>query len=306
MAANTEELNPQGGILNNPESLDSLEINFDDEPPMPMPIASNELVEEQNMPDGEDALLLKKFDAQGNAINQANDDVVVFNEFVTPQSEIGISDQAEDLPAFNNALNQGTTITRAEPFLKSAQNQTADIAAPITTPVMDVLDKEAVEPVKTDMKQDDANPVKAEGELPLKSMAEKEIKTAKDEGQLSEQDQEPVKNELVLAKEKEIAALKETVASLQKEVARLKSPPKKATVKKKTTPKKTVTRSKSQSSEWELRAAQPGKAWVSQKGRSELQPIIVGDTLSGIGRIESIEYVGNQWIVTGTQGFIKQ
>jgi len=84
-----------------------------------------------------------------------------------------------------------------------------------------------------------------------------------------------------------------------------KAPVKKTAVKKKA-PAKTKAAPKSKTVQWELRAAQPGKAWVAQKGRDDLQPVIVGDTLSGLGRITSISYVNNGWIVTGQKGSIKQ
>ena len=57
---------------------------------------------------------------------------------------------------------------------------------------------------------------------------------------------------------------------------------------------------------WELRAAQPGKAWVAKKGQKSMQPVVVGDTLAGIGRINAITYDGRKWVVQGTQGQILQ
>ena len=57
---------------------------------------------------------------------------------------------------------------------------------------------------------------------------------------------------------------------------------------------------------WELRAAQPGKAWVSRRGSSDMQPVIVGDKLASIGRIHSIQYLNKQWIVSGQYGKITQ
>ena len=115
-------------------------------------------------------------------------------------------------------------------------------------------------------------------------------------------------------KNQEILALKQTVEELEKEIAALKKQKAKpAVVKKaakkvtkKAAPKKRAPVVKRASSQWELRAAQPGKAWVSKKGQSELQPVMVGDNLDGIGRIQSITYQKNQWIVTGSSGSIKQ
>ncbi len=59
--------------------------------------------------------------------------------------------------------------------------------------------------------------------------------------------------------------------------------------------------------QWELRAAQPGKAWVSQKGRkTSMKPVVVGDRLEGFGRVTNIAYVNGKWVVTGTSGTIRQ
>ena len=76
------------------------------------------------------------------------------------------------------------------------------------------------------------------------------------------------------------------------------SPPKEI---KKKPPKKLV-----QKVIWELRAAQPGKAWVSKKGQKNMRPIVVGDELVGIGRIRNISYRNNRWVVQGSAGRITQ
>lgn len=98
----------------------------------------------------------------------------------------------------------------------------------------------------------------------------------------------------------EIAQLSKTVKDLRSEIDRLKSQAQKSTapVRKASAPSTSI--------QWELRAAQPGKAWVAQKGRDQLQPIVVGDVLSGIGRIKSISFDNQQWIVIGEKGQIRQ
>jgi len=82
----------------------------------------------------------------------------------------------------------------------------------------------------------------------------------------------------------------------------------KKVVKKASKPKaKKATRAKTTSKvTWQLRAAQPGKAWVSKTGQRDMQPVIVGDKLASIGRINSIEYLNNKWIVSGQYGKIVQ
>lgn len=62
----------------------------------------------------------------------------------------------------------------------------------------------------------------------------------------------------------------------------------------------------SASGAWELRAAQPGRAWVSRPGSREMQSVSVGDTLGGIGQIVRIDYANGRWTVVGTQGQIRQ
>ena len=57
---------------------------------------------------------------------------------------------------------------------------------------------------------------------------------------------------------------------------------------------------------WELRAAQPGRAWVSKPGERDMQAVSVGESLPGIGRISAITYTNGRWTVTGTQGSIQQ
>lgn len=57
---------------------------------------------------------------------------------------------------------------------------------------------------------------------------------------------------------------------------------------------------------WELRAAQPGRAYIGITGSKNTQVIETGDTLQGIGRIESIALENGIWVVKGSNGTIKQ
>jgi len=54
-------------------------------------------------------------------------------------------------------------------------------------------------------------------------------------------------------------------------------------------------------SSWELKAAQPGKAWIVKKGSNKIEPINVGDRIEGLGRIQAISMQGSKWVVKGTQ-----
>jgi hypothetical protein len=73
---------------------------------------------------------------------------------------------------------------------------------------------------------------------------------------------------------------------------------------KKAKPKASVP--KSATGRWEMRAAQPGRAWVSHPGERDMQSVEVGQSLPGIGQITSIDYQNGRWTVYGTQGRIDQ
>lgn len=60
------------------------------------------------------------------------------------------------------------------------------------------------------------------------------------------------------------------------------------------------------SGRWELRAAQPGRAWVSRPGERDMQSVEVGQSLTGIGRVTAILYQNGRWTVQGTSGQINQ
>lgn len=89
-------------------------------------------------------------------------------------------------------------------------------------------------------------------------------------------------------------------------VAEKPKPVAKKVAKKAPVPKKTAPAADTASVRWELRAAQPGRAWVSKPGARDMQGIEVGQTLAGIGRVTSITYQNGRWAVIGTQGQIRQ
>jgi hypothetical protein len=56
---------------------------------------------------------------------------------------------------------------------------------------------------------------------------------------------------------------------------------------------------------WILRSAQPGTAWISQGMGSELQRVVPGDKIPGLGTIVSVRMVAGRWLVEGTQGSVR-
>lgn len=57
---------------------------------------------------------------------------------------------------------------------------------------------------------------------------------------------------------------------------------------------------------WELRAAQPGKAWISEKGKQDIIAVNIGSDIRGLGKITAISMKNKRWVVTGTEGAVQQ
>lgn len=125
----------------------------------------------------------------------------------------------------------------------------------------------------------------------------------------------------------ELDALKATIASLEAKVKTLEEqksvttsantntntniaedvapkPKKKATPKKKTTTKPKAKPAATPS--WELRGIAGNSAIIAKRGSDEFRTISVGDQISGIGRVTSIDNQNGAWTVRGTNGSIRQ
>ena len=61
-----------------------------------------------------------------------------------------------------------------------------------------------------------------------------------------------------------------------------------------------------QSTKWQLRSAQPGRAMLSPQGSNEMRSVAVGDSVTGLGKITSINIENGNWIVRGTKGFVSR
>ncbi len=124
-------------------------------------------------------------------------------------------------------------------------------------------------------------------------------------------------------KSPDIGELEQNISLLKEEMSSIKSANKEESPqqKKSVTPKKTssapaqkaakapkaVSPKKTASPvQWELRAAQPGRAWVSKSGERDMQSVEVGQSLAGIGTISAISYQNGRWLVQGSTGQIRQ
>lgn len=56
---------------------------------------------------------------------------------------------------------------------------------------------------------------------------------------------------------------------------------------------------------YSLRSAMPDEAWVSVVGSDDIQHVKTGDSLPGIGRIQSIQLQGGDWVVKGARASIR-
>ncbi len=328
--------NKDGGLLNNSKSLDSLQIDFEEDVPMPVPIS------QEGQLDDEDILIQN---AQNNSALNANVDIA--EEFQTvpraPEMNIpsgfegevfGEIEQQQPPSTNNNELNNidlvDSELTPApmpsfntpEEIQISDNNNIVLEADPVLAPDLgnERIQAQPLNKIKREQ---------ALEETPINVIEPSQIVAT----QVSDNTQSIEKiavlesqvKEITLEKDREITQLNKTVDDLKKQLEQMQSelkkdetqktagataPAKPAPVKQKAAPQekqpvKPVSVSK-KSVQWELRAAQPGKAWVSQKGREDLQPVVVGDTLSGLGRITSISFNNNRWIVSGQNGSIKQ
>lgn len=223
---------------------------------------------------------------------------------------------------------------------EAAKPVVADIAAPEpTAPVPAITDVPATVPAETAAKTPDAvqpavsSEALAENARALEAVdnrleelskrmeqIEGEIGTVKDSKQAGTQELE----QTIATLKDEIAALKnrpaapEAPASTKKAAAApepaqtddagLEEEAPKPVVKKASKPKaaKKSASPTAVSGRWELRAAQPGRAWVSKPGERDMQSVEVGQTLAGIGRVTAILYQNGRWTVQGTSGQIQQ
>ncbi len=359
-ATNTQDTqtNTQGGLLNNSELLDSLEIDFEEDVPMPVPISR------EGQLDDEDILMQN---AQNNSARNTNVDIAEEFQTVPRAPEMNIPSGFEgevfgEIEQPQQIQQEQTNFVESDNIIQNDELKNTEMVdvnlQPLPTPSLNIPQETNVNEITEDKDSDvfpQANPIVTTdvGTERIEAQPLNKTKNAQileetpviinDPPQivtLQESNNNPtiekvalLENqieEITLQKDRRISQLNKTVNNLQNKLdemetkletmqATANNPVKTAVkaepVKQTAAPKaksqskqsvKEPSRPKTTSVQWELRAAQPGKAWVSQKGREDLQPIVIGDTLSGLGRITAISFNNNRWIVTGQNGSIKQ
>lgn len=313
-----ENESQEGGFLKNPTEIDGSQtpqpvtdmadtgdIMGDVAPPMPAPIVSD---------DSDSALTPMPDFGQ----DDAGDALPV------PRAPEIASEQESQDEAMSAAELLENKIAERQQAMTETQEEPQEVVEEEIEEVMEVELPAAPEPEIAEAKDDDGfgtdmpapeTPAIEETAMaeemdvpPSPSVSTAEMDSLQDELDSTKDELEEVRS----ASKDEIASLNAEIEKLKAELEKKSSQPAE-TVKtqtaepvKKAAPKKAASTPKAQPKKWELRAAMPGKAWVSESGKKEMRSVVVGDSLSGIGRVTAITYSNGVWVVQGTQGSIKQ
>lgn len=288
-SANLESDGQEGGFLFEPEVLDSMEIDLGETPPQPSPIANIE-DEVINIEDQVDQMM-----AEVEQVEQprAPQDIEVIDI---------IEESAPEVVEPVTALEETAVILDEAPMIEPV----IEVKAP------DLEIQQNEEPLER------GEPVEAE------AVAEVEMSAPEPEPVM---DVKPTADLLVVTDKLDMivarldniegridqvqGANEAAIKTIQRDIKNIKSAPARTVFKPKVTqaPKPAsaqVAKPQVTPKSWELRAAQPGKAWVSERGASSMITVQAGDNLDNIGRITAISYNNGRWVVIGTKGRISQ
>lgn len=117
-----------------------------------------------------------------------------------------------------------------------------------------------------------------------------------------------------LPEKEEIKSLRESIAALESAVKKLSqtsapAPASSSSGTKKSSPArpKTVTAAVKKETQWQLRSAKAGEAWLSPKGSEDVRLVREGDDLPGLGKVLSIRKTqAGLWVVEGSRKTVTQ
>lgn len=331
---NAADDNTEEAFLYNPESLDALQAELKDTPPMPAPMSAEPetVAEVPNIEDIITPLPQPTMPAPAVAETQANPvprapeaaeivsipDNKITNKVDNALSALIDNDTPEvaDIIAPEVAAVPDAQTNQAEEFLKStiqARNEKEGLPiakAPTKIEKPSIAPSKIATPVQATIRSVDTavNTSAIEQKLDMimsrLDAMETQITQVRESGNVKI---EGISNNVTALKQeltqiaKAPAPKRAAATPVIAKKAVQKTPVKKVAPK---TPRASTP--KAQTVKWELRAAQPGKAWVSKQGQKDMQPVVVGDQLPNIGRITAISYNGSRWTVSGTSGQILQ
>lgn len=337
-----EQRTQEEGFLNNPEAanppmpspISPAEMADVDEPLTPMPAdasprgpedvppAVQPAVTDAQPQSAEDILLKAMANRQEKMAGQQEDVVAA----APPVSEAAPAPEAPkaDVPP-----------VPAEPAVQAAPQapvaveapQTAEKVAEVAASVQSV--KALADASNAEIEQNRKAVATLEGKIDTLLKRMEQVETQVSAPRETKAAEDPQLARTVESLKKEIAALKERPASAAPKPALKadaddenvdgpaseKAKPVKKASRPKPAPKaeedgawtqKTASAPAKASGRWELRAAQPGRAWVSRPGERDMKSVEVGAALPGIGQVTAITYSNGRWAVIGTQGRIDQ
>ncbi len=284
-------------------------------------------------------------DSSNPELGAPSQEITTAQPAVPPATELG-SLQNGDVPApvelqqesdpsnSQGFMNDPTLLDQGSQTTPSLPEQGPSMTAPIESAPSQKLPVPQNLPNIDQIKK--ADPVKAQPTPQLEQTAETTVPVAapviQDVGLQSKLDQLITRMESLEKKiteqpvpsinnnSAEISELKSAIERLETRVSRLSDSPApkpqistsyneepSKVVVKKSPPKRKIAATKPKAaSKWELRSARPGEAMVGKSGEAGLQTIRVGDSISGIGQVQSISQSGGRWVVQGSTGSIGQ
>lgn len=288
-AQETDPFASQESFLLNPDLLDTVETNLPqndtDEMTEEPATAQNDIL--TPMPDNRNNPIVEK---QVPRYPDADDEEIV----LIPEENTMTANE------FPNSLNIMSIEETDTPSLLDTN---------ATDPSMEIIAAEE-EPAEKTTEQLIREGIQEKDNLIIETMNNSEPTIKKMEKTVPEPIAEPVAEEPVVTEvieeqkpEPVAEPVMEEDISIEIDTPQIKEEPPVVAYNKPQTKKKVV---RSSRTAWDLRAVQPGKAWVSRKGTRNIQPVVIGDTLEGIGRITEISQRNGRWYVQGTKGQIRQ
>lgn len=291
----------QKGFLYEPEVLDTMVKEMEGGPPMPTPISQEEsaltpMAEEEVVRRANKTV--QPDENISNVLPSANDILKSPSEPPKPDSPLNIEDIAE---AKVEEMKQEVTKAALGEDVMQAQDE-----MPILTPIQDadITMNDMSQAVET-ISDETATVLEQRLNLIASRIDDLEQQIADLKASNSGNNSADM-NEKIENLSQQVDKIKTTASTDQ--VAPKKQEQESSDVKKTSpsNPAPTEKKKAAPAPTWELRAAQPGKAWVAMKGQNNLKPIVVGDKLPGIGTVNTIVFRDGKWTVFGTAGSIRQ
>jgi hypothetical protein len=322
------------GFLNTQQQLPGYEEkpatpDVQDAPPQPSPIAATENETSLTpMPSDMPGASTEPLKVEGKVNAETTDMVPRAPDELpdNPALEASAEVNKPELPADTAAVSAPAP-SKAEDILKAAienrAEKQAEVAAEPSVPsdkpgVSAEIESPESDPVQTP--KSDTQPAETPSAAPVVAAAQEtskaedeRIKALTDrldqlEAQLADKDKkiEITTSELEAVKQKLASTESVAVNTSATPVPAVQANEDKVTPQKTSAPKAKKKKSAAVSGKWVLRAAQPGRAWISKPGERDMKALQVGDTVTGLGRVTAITYDGQRWSVVGTQGRVNQ